>query len=190
MLTRFIEATNIDHGGINWGKFLVAKFDSADWNVHAVEADGLLLEVLPGKESWNRDTSVIVFDLQTGEGARFDLRTEPAMQLDKHRVWVCPMFAPFLDWLFKEIQSRPPGLGRFDITTLPAVAKFAAPSALAGHRRQGPTVHILVHGRALCGFEADRVPGQWTPGHLWVDQYDTQSPTCADCKTALANRQD
>lgn len=35
-------------------------------------------------------------------------------------------------------------------------------------------VHILLHGRALCGFEADRVPGEWPPGEVWIG-YD-QNP--------------
>lgn len=137
MITHFIEATNFYDGGCNWGKFLITAFDGYDWLVPAVEAEGPLLAALPGKERWNPETSAIVFDLQTGEGARFDLRGDPISQLERHKIWVCPMFEPFLVWLFALVQARPPGPERFRINNLPTVAKFPAHSALAGYRRPG-----------------------------------------------------
>jgi hypothetical protein len=208
MITQFIEATNFYDGGLNWGKFLLCKFDDRDWSYQATEADGALLSVMPGgRESWNPETSIFVVDLQTGEGSRFDLRTEPVAQLERHKIWVCPLFEPFLKWLFREIQSRPPGPGRFELTTLPAVAKFPASSALAGYRRAGPCdeaasevtlqsppfaagasgvassqVHILHHGVAVCG-RMRGVPGSWPAGHSWVRLSEAGEATCEFCFT-------
>lgn len=137
MISRFIEATNIQHGGLNWGKFLLAKFEESDWQYQAVEAPGhALLAALPGREPW-RPEHIIVFDLQTGEGLRVNPRGEPGVDLVKHRVWVCPLFEPFLYWMFDYLAGLPTAW-RGDIMRLPPVAYFKADSALAGYRRGGP----------------------------------------------------
>jgi hypothetical protein len=45
---------------------------------------------------------LIVMDLQTGEGAIFRPGGYAHADLEKHQVWVCPMFEPFLEWLYKQ----------------------------------------------------------------------------------------
>jgi hypothetical protein len=51
--------------------------------------------------------------------------------LDKHAVWVCPLFEPFLGWLYAQDSA--------DIEKLPALVKIKSPvSALYGYRRPGP----------------------------------------------------
>src|SRR6266702_1985984 len=42
--------------------------------------------------------------LRTGEGAFFRVHRQgvASADLDKHQIWVCPMFEPFLNWLYKQ----------------------------------------------------------------------------------------
>jgi hypothetical protein len=55
---------------------------------------------------WSRDV-LLVLDLQTGEGAVFKPGGYVKDDLDKHRIRVCPMFEPFLEWLYKQpLQDR------------------------------------------------------------------------------------
>jgi hypothetical protein len=46
----------------------------------------------------------LVLDLQTGEGNIFYAVPSgyPKADLDKHKVWVCPLFEPFLGWLYQQ----------------------------------------------------------------------------------------
>lgn len=49
------------------------------------------------------------------------------------------------------------------------------------------TVHILRHGRALCG-NVHGLPGQWDRSQLWIGCNDPDArelATCAECKRAL-----
>lgn len=124
MIVQFIEATQkIDQ--FNHGKFMVARFigdeitaKSAlpDYTEHSLWNLGGLRKLRPGM--------TLVLDLQTGEGAGFSLEPHGAGQtaarsalyeLEKHELWVCPMFPPFLGWLFAQ------GMGgiKGDIRTLP-----------------------------------------------------------------------
>lgn len=57
-----------------------------------------------------------------------------AADLDRHRVWVCPMFEPFLGWLYGHFNADTEQW--YD--TLPAVVELPdAPAALQGYRREG-----------------------------------------------------
>lgn len=132
MRTQFIEATN----GFNWGKFMVAEFDHDEWSrrervLDPDEPDVGARSLLVGR-GWGRDHRLIV-DLQTGEGAIFypDRHGLAAADLDKHRLWVCPMFEPFLEWLYDNVDR---------IDDLPPIVEFTeeeAPSAMYGYRREG-----------------------------------------------------
>ncbi len=126
MITKIIEATNIDAGGMNWGKFMVSKFDD-EWNYQSqIDTGRSLLRTV----GWRSDT-IMVFDLQTGEGGLFQPDGLAAADLNKHRIWVCPMFEPFLAWLYKQDLS--------DLQKLPAVVQIDNPeSSLSGYRRRGP----------------------------------------------------
>jgi len=120
MIVRFIEVTN---GPQNWGKFLVAQFDSTEWRrLSAVDGTSLL-----SNRGWTKD-HVLVFDLQTGEGALFRHGGHARYDLEKHRIWVCPLFEPFLEWLYKQ----PDPLELPEHVNLPN-----APFAMSGHRRLG-----------------------------------------------------
>jgi hypothetical protein len=118
--TRIIEATN---GEANWGKFLIGVFDS-EWEYKSV-IDG---NPLVASRGWSKD-HFLVLDLQTGEGSLFHTRGMAKADLDKHRIWVCPLFEPFLQWLY----THP------DPLTIPAHIDLPdAPFHFAGYRRKGP----------------------------------------------------
>jgi hypothetical protein len=122
MKTVFVEATS-PHG--NWGKFMIGVFDQAELARPS--------SVDPGERSlvWGRGWGpghVLVVDLQTGEGAIFRMGGYAKTDLDKHKIWVCPLFEPFLEWLY----AQP------DPMTLPSTVTLDVPLAFAGYRRSGP----------------------------------------------------
>lgn len=124
MIAKMIEATNIDVGGINWGKFVVCRFTEEEWAYQStIGKRSLLIET-----GWTADVLLVV-DLQTGEGAIFKPTGLAAADLHKHKVWVCPMFEPFLTWLYEQDVS--------DLDKLPALVQITGESALAGYRREG-----------------------------------------------------
>lgn len=46
-----------------------------------------------------------------------------------------------------------------------------------------PRVHVLCHGRALCG-SVHGLPCNWGPGHQWVRVEERADATCSACKDA------
>lgn len=123
MLTKFIEASN----GFNWGKFMVAQFAPDEWAVPSrVGPPYSLLH----QRGWS-PAHVLVVDLETGEGALFRPGGLVAADLKKHRIWVCPLYEPFLEWLYLQDLT--------DLASLPDRVELPdAPCALAGYRRPGP----------------------------------------------------
>jgi len=121
MQTKFIEATNNEK---NWGKFLVFRFDT-EWEYKsAFTGKSLLREV-----GWGAD-NIVVLDLQTREGAGFRPGGLASADLDKHKVWVCPMYEPFLSWLYRQDLT--------DLNKLPDSVNFPdAEFAMSGYRRKG-----------------------------------------------------
>ena len=80
---------------------------------------------------WGLDY-VWVLDLQTGEGAYFRHGGNAKADLTKHAIWVCPLYEPFLTWLYAQDLS--------DIEALPARIDLPnSPFSFAGYRRPGPT---------------------------------------------------
>jgi hypothetical protein len=127
MQTKFIEATN---GPRNWGKFMVGRFDKDEWARRSAVSGGKwpLLRAV----GWSLD-SLLVVDLQTGEGAIFLPGGFVPADLEKHAIWVCPLFEPFLVWLYQQDLS--------DLDRLPAHVDLPdAEFAMQGYRRPGPTV--------------------------------------------------
>lgn len=121
METKFVEVTN---GPRNWGKFCIARFEQDEWLRPSVVAPEL--SMLAGR-GWT-PKHVLILDLQTGEGAVFRPGGLPSADLNKHRVWVCPLFEPFLEWLYQQ----PDPFDVPDHVDLPE-AEFL----LAGYRRPG-----------------------------------------------------
>jgi hypothetical protein len=127
MHTKIIEASN---GPQNYGKFMLARMDT-EWTVPSA---------LPGYEGrpvvadrgWAYE-HLWVLDLQTGEGAIFKPGGLARADLEKHRVWVCPLFEPFLTWLYTQPLD--------DLDALPAHVNLPdAPFLMSGHRRPGPAL--------------------------------------------------
>lgn len=122
MKTKFIEAKN----NFNWGKFAICRFDPEEWaRPSSVDAARTVLR----SQGWD-PRHVWVLDLATGEGAFFMPGGHAGSDLNKHAVWVCPLFEPFLAWLYEQDLS--------DLDALPAVVDIAAPASMHGHRRPGP----------------------------------------------------
>jgi hypothetical protein len=121
------------HGSINWGKFLVGEFDEEwEWPSAAfpVERSVLYSCGIPHGMVW-------ILDLQTCEGAYFRPGGSAHADLEKHRIWVCPMFEPWLEWFYEQDMS--------DIGKLPRVLHLPdADAALYGYRRPGaPLDHAV-----------------------------------------------
>lgn len=122
MQTKFMEVTNNSR---NWGKFLLMKFDNEWEHKSAFTGRSLLREV-----GWD-NSNIFVLDLQTGEGARFLPGGLAVADLEKHQIWCCPMYSPFLEWLYKQDLT--------DLSKLPESLNLPdAEFAMAGYRRKGP----------------------------------------------------
>ncbi len=67
---------------------------------------------------------------------RFDeeeMSRKSGVGMEKHQLWVCPMYLPFLTWLYNQDLT--------DLDKLPKVVQFTdedAEGAMAGYRRSGP----------------------------------------------------
>lgn len=125
MRTYRFEASN----GANWGKFCVAVMDTEwTWRSTVDDLPGSLL----ARRGWSR-SHLWVLDLQTGEGALFLHGGYARADLGKHQIWVCPLFEPFLAWLYRQDPRD------FERLSEHAVELPPAPVILYGHRRPGPT---------------------------------------------------
>ena len=48
---------------------------------------------------------------------------------------------------------------------------------------EAPIVHILDHGRTLCGFGLEvAFPKDWSEGHLWTEMTDDDHINCPECQ--------
>ncbi len=146
MKLKFIEATNRTVGGINWGKFGVGQFESTEWAYTSQlrENDPFGMEIsklglLEGR-GWGQH-HIFVIDLQTGEGAMFRHGGLASSDLNtKHQIWVCPLFEPFLTWLYRQDVS--------DLDALPGLVELDAPSSMHGYRRKRTGLPRSLYERA------------------------------------------
>lgn len=124
MITKIIEATN---GPNNWGKFLLGRFDATEWARRSVVNTELTTPLLR-QRGW-APHHLLVLDLETGEGAIFRPGGLASADLNhKHQVWVCPLFEPFLTWLYTQDVT--------DLAALPDLIDLpTAPFAQFGYRR-------------------------------------------------------
>lgn len=125
MQTHFIEATNQSAGGFNWGKFMLGRFDEHEI-AYVSTIDNKPLIAGRGITA-KRD--LLVLDLQTGEGCIFTPGGLATADLNKHKIWVCPMFAPMLEWLYQQDLT--------DISKLPPSVDLSAEGDFRGYRRTG-----------------------------------------------------
>lgn len=129
MHTKFIEAT--DATNFNHGKFMVARFTHGEWGREsAVDAEYGHRTRLLIRCGWTI-YHFMVTDLQTGEGAIFQKGGLAEVDLEKHRIWTCPMFPHFLEWLYQQ------NLSNFE--NLPSTVNLGnVPTSLVGQRGKGP----------------------------------------------------
>ncbi len=132
MRTKIIEAVQKKDAPGNWGKFLVAAYDR-EW-AHQSHVD-IGRPLMKSMGYWPSSPFVWVLDMQTGEGAFLQLGGSAHSDLKKHAIWVCPLFEPFLEWLYERYRE----LGRIDIDNLPTLVELPdAPFDTCGYRRSGP----------------------------------------------------
>lgn len=122
MKTRIVEATN--GPSANWGKFMICQFTQDEWDYRSKIDGGQLI----ARRGWTPE-HLLVVDLQTGEGAIFRPGGYAKYDLDKHRIWVCPLFEHFLQWLY----DQPSPMDVPELVDLPS-----APFDSQGYRREGP----------------------------------------------------
>jgi hypothetical protein len=112
--TRVVEA----RGGVSWGHFLIARFTD-EWGYRSrldTESRMTLLRQL----GWAYQ-HLLVVDLSTGEGAVFRHGGCAAADLKrKHPLYVTPLFAPFLAWLYQQDVA--------DLDALPDVVALDVPA--------------------------------------------------------------
>jgi hypothetical protein len=140
VITHLMEAGN----DFNHGKFMLCQLEVKELAAHSAlpgYEDKLFFQ-LGGSRKFN-GRNFFVIDMQTGEGAAFSLRPHSdtptgaagaaKFELNKHKIWVCPMFEPFLCWLF----AQDIAVGT-DITKLPRYVHLDAEASMLGYRRSGP----------------------------------------------------
>ena len=128
MKVKFIEAMHRGGTG-NWGKFFCGRFTEEEWGRPSIVTPGF--GSLLNQVGWT-PKHILVFDIQTGEGAIFYPGGLASADLNKHKIWVCPMFEPFLNWLYEQDLT--------DLDKLPGKVEFEHSEAefeLRGYRRPG-----------------------------------------------------
>jgi len=133
MELKFIEAGHSTPG--NWGKFAVGRYTDAELiePTRFPGCEGQRVVSLRG----NGVHHIWVFDLATGEAARFTPGGHAKADLDSHKIWVCPLFEPFLVWLYQHIAEKGQ-VGWWDELPRSVVMPNNTPFDLAGYRRSGP----------------------------------------------------
>ena len=110
---------------------------NSEWAVPSLVATHEPMSLL-GQRGWSV-YDIIVFDLETCEGAAFNPTGLASADLMKHRIWVCPMFEPFLKWLYKELKSMDPAGWSTWFDNSPKLVELPdAPFDMQGYRRPGP----------------------------------------------------
>lgn len=128
MRTYLFEATQSIDGAGNWGKFMVGVMD-VEWEWHSKISDHP--SPLLRQRGWT-PRHIWVLDLQTGEGACFRHGGHASADLNNHAIWVCPLYEPFLAWLYTQ------DLANLDELSASVVQLPDAPFAIFGYRRPGP----------------------------------------------------
>jgi len=102
---KFVEAGQSETRSFNWGKFAVGRPTNQEW-AEPIRFPGCgsfasLLE----SQGWTQQ-HIFVFDLSTGEGAMFYPYGLVSANINQHRIWACPLFEPFLEWLYAFIRRN------------------------------------------------------------------------------------
>lgn len=95
MRTKIIEAAQSAKGP-NWGKFLLGRLDTEFDAPSVIDQRWPLMR----RCGWSGD-EFLAMDLQTGEGALFRTPGSAMADLEKRNIWVCPMFLPWLETVYR-----------------------------------------------------------------------------------------
>ena len=154
----------------NWGKFGLLRFDE-EWAQRSSVSgfSGSLLAEL----GWTPQ-HLWIMDLQTGEGAFFKPGGYAHADLEKHAVWVCPLFEPTLEKLYT--------MDLTDLDALPdSIVLDNVPLQLSGYRRPGPDRLWQELLEAANDCVADVDPSQFTPAqerlYNALEAVDPTTPT-------------
>lgn len=127
MQTHFIEAT--DEHQFNHGKFMLGRFTPEQWTLKSALPD-YPNPLLRGR-GWGA-RHLFIMDLETGEGAMFHMvgtdRDMSHQLQERHQIWVCPMFEPFLWWLVTQDLE--------DLSKLPRFVQLTDASRFCALRRE------------------------------------------------------
>lgn len=174
MDTQFFEVVS-DQG--NWGKFMVGRFTDVEWaRPSAVEAGRPLMaacgwgsgpvnrvENEVGVETGTVDRPgsiehVLIVDMQTGEGGMFIPGGLPRADLQKHGIWVCPMFELFLEGFYNRVKL----VGLDAVFADPIKLFRVGPEIelrLQGHRHNGPRDFAVLMEKVQAHLDAPRSQG-------------------------------
>jgi hypothetical protein len=142
----------------NWGKFMVGVPDAEWFRESLVDPVGGRYPLLE-QIGWTQN-HVWVMDLQTGEGAWFRHGGLARADLEKHRIWVCPLFEEFLKWLYAQDLAG--------LHLLPGVIELPdAQFSINGYRRPGP------HDVVFTLRKGDLMRIEWERGKDGVRQLRT-----------------
>jgi hypothetical protein len=140
MKSKIIEVTN---DGFNWGRFWLGIPDADEWGHKSAVEKGMGLDGEAHARSvlhtagWSLlSHTFVLFDLVTCEGAAFNPGGSASADLAKHQIWVCPMYEPFLVWLYEHAPRDGESLALDEIPGLVDLGKVGG--ALYGYRRGGP----------------------------------------------------
>lgn len=161
MQTKIIEAVQPGTPQ-NWGKFMLMR-PGVEWQRRSAVSDLTVNPALLAMLGWEPEhihyrsllaaigwgpRHVIVFDLQTCEGAAFLPGGRAKADLDKHRIHVCPLFEPFLEWLYQQDLT--------ELAKLPDSVEIEAEFEMAGYRRLGLDLVGLTEIGQMRGFSKSR----------------------------------
>jgi hypothetical protein len=165
--TKIIEVTN---GNRNWGKFMLARMDTEWERMSTIGTDSV--RPLLAQCGWTHQ-HIWVLDLQTGEGVLVRPDGNAHADLEHHKVWVCPMFEPFLAWLYARgdiiFEMMP------DFLDLPD-AEFM----MQGHRRPGPGTGVQSTSWAFPHKGVYTIPHGFHTRDVVVSAYDNDNRTLLD----------
>lgn len=128
------------------GRSHCAKLTVGQWTLAALAAHSqvspaeLLLDAVDRSgHARERDRRAMrqVMDIQTGQGAWFDVRKgrDAAADLAQQQICVCPLFQPALVWLYEHPAD--------DISTLPRRVTLAGTASPIGYRRPGAGLEVI-----------------------------------------------
>lgn len=91
---------------------------------------------LVGSRGWTPQ-HFLLLDLQTGEGTIFRLAGSAHADLNAHKIWVCPLCEPTLEWLYARYKAMDHDVATWWDTMPVHVDIPEAQFALFGYRRTG-----------------------------------------------------